>query len=173
MASFIYTLRQAFNHVYLFYIGGSREQPGESTFVIAATDRRIDLGDYRKFVTLDGKAEPFGSPIDEVEVDKYLAEKSPILLTGDYVPTDILIAPITVERYENRQVTEKFYKNLQAAVHYEHGKTLAEEGRYDEAILTSPKLLSLTPITYQPTTTVVLPTMERGNVTGLSLTSKR
>ena len=94
MPSFIYTLRQTFNYVYLFSTGESWEEVGTSTFVIAASDRRIDLADYRKFVTGDGTKETFGNPYDEIKLGEYLAQRDPILLTDDYAPTDILVAPL-------------------------------------------------------------------------------
>ncbi|MFC1847526.1 fused MFS/spermidine synthase [Chloroflexota bacterium] len=95
MPSFIHTLKQAFGYVYLFSTGGSWEKvAGTSTFIIAATDRRIDFDDYRKFVRGDGKRDIIGYPHDEIKLEEYLAEREPILLTDDYVPTDILVAEL-------------------------------------------------------------------------------
>ena len=37
---------------------------------------------------------PVGIPYDETKLEEYLAERSPILLTDDYAPTDILVAPL-------------------------------------------------------------------------------
>ncbi|MBI4331038.1 MAG: fused MFS/spermidine synthase [Chloroflexi bacterium] len=92
MASFIHTLRQVFDNVYLFRI------PEERTMVILATDRRLDLEDYMKSVLSQGKEEPSGAPVNPLELENYLAAKDPILLTDDYVPTDILVASLTVRR---------------------------------------------------------------------------
>ena len=61
--------------------------------MIAATDRRIDLADYKSFVTYDGEKKNVGNPYDEIVLEKYLLEREPILLTDDYAPTDILVAP--------------------------------------------------------------------------------
>jgi spermidine synthase len=94
MPSFIYTLRQAFGYVYLFSPSESWEGLGLSNFVIAASDHRIELADYKQFVTEDGRRRVSGYPCDEIALDRYLAERNPILLTDDYAPTDILVAPL-------------------------------------------------------------------------------
>ena len=52
-----------------------------STFVIAATDRQIDFGAY-------------SYPLTGAELREYLAKRKPLLLTDDYAPTDILVAPL-------------------------------------------------------------------------------
>jgi len=92
LPSFIHTLRQTFNNVYLF----STVESGfaTNTFVIAATDCRIDIDDFINFVTKDGEREAFVSSISEVGLDKYISLRDPILLTDDYAPTDIFVAAI-------------------------------------------------------------------------------
>ncbi len=94
LPSFIHTLRQSFNCVYLLAALETWNNAGTGTFVIAATDRRIDLADYMKFVTWDGRNKAVGNPHGEIDLDKYLAEREPILLSDDHAPTDILIAPV-------------------------------------------------------------------------------
>jgi spermidine synthase len=97
MPSFINTLKQAFDYVYLF--GTLEDVVFEqwSGFIIAATDRQIDVTKYREFVTdyaqKAGYNYPVGFAVSEVELRKYLEERKPLLLTDDYAPTDILIAP--------------------------------------------------------------------------------
>jgi len=99
MPSFIHTLRQTFNHVYLFSTDESWEETGISTFVIAATDRGIYLADYKKFVIGGGQREVSGNPYDKIKLEEYLAQRDPILLTDDYAPTDILVAPLFRKMY--------------------------------------------------------------------------
>ncbi len=94
MASFTRTLKQTFRYVYLLATDENFEEAGLATFVIIATDRYIDLADYTEFVTENGNRESVGIPFDEVELEKYLAQRDPILLTDDYAPTDILLAPV-------------------------------------------------------------------------------
>ena len=98
MPSFIYTLKQAFNHVTIFYPQDNPESLGLGTFVIAASDKYIDPVDYRKFIREKGMNSPSGYPASESAVDMYLASRDPILLTDDYVPTDILVAPLIGRR---------------------------------------------------------------------------
>ncbi|MBI4285612.1 MAG: fused MFS/spermidine synthase [Chloroflexi bacterium] len=97
MPSFVYTLQQAFRHVYLFtdYEGWTG---GLSTFVIGATDQRLDLADYRRFIRESPDKNVLGYPRDEAELAQRLDGRDPILLTDDYVPTDILIAPLIQRR---------------------------------------------------------------------------
>ncbi len=95
MPSFIRTLRQAFSHVYLFK---SYESGLVDTFVIAATDRLIDVEDYADFVTEGGRKELIGTPYDTVKLWEWLTKRDPILLTDDHAPTDILVAPLVPTR---------------------------------------------------------------------------
>ncbi|MBI2980256.1 MAG: fused MFS/spermidine synthase [Chloroflexi bacterium] len=99
MPSFVHTLKQAFNYVYLFNTGGSWDDMEIDTFVIAATDQRIDLTDYRAFVTGNGKIKLIGDPYNETKLEQYLAARELILLTDDHAPTDILVAPLFAKRH--------------------------------------------------------------------------
>ncbi len=93
MPSFVLTLKQTFKHVYLLVEEGDTwKQAGRTTFVIAATDQTINFNDYRSFVTEGGRKQATGIPLTDAELNKFLAEKNPILLTDDHVPTDILVA---------------------------------------------------------------------------------
>jgi len=94
MAAFIHTLKQTFDYVYLFNTNQNMENAEIRTFVIAATDRDIDLDKYRETVTKNRAEDATGIPYDETTVDEYLNERNPILLTDDYAPTDILVAPL-------------------------------------------------------------------------------
>jgi spermidine synthase len=94
MPSFIHTLRQVFENVYLFTSGGGWEGAETSTYVIAATDRSIELAEYEAFVRRTGTPGITGVPHDEAALGDYLADRQAILLTDDYVPTDILVAHI-------------------------------------------------------------------------------
>ncbi|MEK7354560.1 MAG: fused MFS/spermidine synthase, partial [Chloroflexota bacterium] len=91
LPSFFHTLRQAFKYVYLFSTGPGK---GIKPFAIAATDRNLDIADYTKFVTGDGTKALEGTPYDKTRLEAYLSGKKPILLTDDYSPTDILVAPL-------------------------------------------------------------------------------
>lgn len=92
MPSVIFTLKKVFNHVYLISPGFDINLVVYGTFVIAATDRPIDLYDFWQFITDNGTSYAYSMPLAEEELEKYLVERKPILLTDDYVPTDILVA---------------------------------------------------------------------------------
>ncbi len=99
MASFIHTLRYTFKHVYLFCAVDSWENVGTGTFVIAATDASMDLDDFKRFVTESSEKKMVSNPHDETTLEEYLATRDPVLLTDDYAPTDILIAPVFRKSY--------------------------------------------------------------------------
>ena len=86
MPSFTYTLQRAFDYVYLFGapVGSTDESEyaGKSTFVIAASDQPIDF------------SSTYSLPLTGERLTEFLAKKGPLLLTDDYAPTDILVAPL-------------------------------------------------------------------------------
>ncbi|MFC2020886.1 fused MFS/spermidine synthase [Chloroflexota bacterium] len=94
MPSFIHTLNQVFRNVYLFSRGETEENDAYSTFVILATDRHIELNDYKQFITGGGTRKMVGTPYDENRLGEYLSERDPILLIDDHVPTDILVSKL-------------------------------------------------------------------------------
>ena len=94
MASVIRTLKQAFNYVYLFNTSPQWEGIGPSTYIMAATDRPIDLAGFKQFVMQQGSGNIAVFPHDEKQLDEYLVRREALLLTDDYAPTDILLAKI-------------------------------------------------------------------------------
>lgn len=94
LPSFIHTLKQVFNYVYLLGTPESWDSASYYSFIIVATDHNIDLASYRKVSTEAGSKQPAGSPLDEIELNEYLSERDPILLTDDYAPTDILVTSL-------------------------------------------------------------------------------
>jgi spermidine synthase len=98
MPSFIYTLKQVFKHVSLFSPSENWDGLGISTFVIAASDRYIDPQEYKQSLQKIGISTFSAFPSNEVALEKYLSERSPLLFTDDHVPTDILVAPLIGRR---------------------------------------------------------------------------
>jgi spermidine synthase len=96
--SFIHTLKQVFKHVFLFSSSEDWDNFGLSTFVIAASDRYIDTKEYKQLMQQRGSGTLSAYPSNESALDKYVAERNPILLTDDHTPTDILIAPLIGKR---------------------------------------------------------------------------
>lgn len=92
MPAFINALQHVFGHVYLFSPGVPMTSTDICTFVIAASDKPMDLSDFQDFLaTLDNSQ---SVPMNDQGLAAYLAERKPILLTDDYVPTDILVAEL-------------------------------------------------------------------------------
>jgi MFS family permease len=92
MPSFVYTLKHAFNYVYL--LDPIQNASGLSNFIIAASDQPISLENYITFLSRRGDSISAGRPWTESEMTKLLTERNPILLTDDHAPTDILVAPL-------------------------------------------------------------------------------
>lgn len=89
-ASIIRTLMQTFKNVYLFSMQPDWNYAGLSNYVIAATDRDIDLNGLKKYSTNNGGFA--ANAHDPIGLMEYLTGKRAILLTDDHVPTDILLA---------------------------------------------------------------------------------
>jgi spermidine synthase len=100
--SFIHTVQQAFDNVYLFSTGQSS---GIATFVVMATDREFDADDYMRVITRNGLRSPVGRPFSEAELAAFMDGKKPLLLTDDYAPTDILLASLI--RWERQAANQK------------------------------------------------------------------
>ncbi|MCX8125935.1 MAG: fused MFS/spermidine synthase, partial [Dehalococcoidia bacterium] len=94
LPSMIHTLQHVFRYVYLFGVAPTWDWPGRSTFVIAATDRELDIDGYQAFVTEGGRKQAQGNLHNPAALEVYLAERRPVLLTDDYVPTDIFLAEV-------------------------------------------------------------------------------
>ncbi len=106
--SFVHTLKQIFEHVYLFNVNKNWEKASDGSLIITSTDRIIaatdhdmDLSDYMQFVTENNQKDPTGYPLKENELQNYLVQRKPLLLTDDYAPTDILLAPIFKYEYSH------------------------------------------------------------------------
>ncbi len=102
MPAFINTLKHVFRHVYLFSHEKSYQTESRSTFVVAATDRPIDLSDFQQFISNTQEFAVRIYSVDEKELENYLSVRNPKFLTDDYAPTDILIAPVFQRRAEQR-----------------------------------------------------------------------
>jgi spermidine synthase len=96
--SFILTLKQVFKHVTLFSSSADWQNLGISTFVIVASEYYLDPAEYADHMEQIGIKTPSAHPATESAVNQYLAQRNPILLTDDHVPTDVLVAPLIGRR---------------------------------------------------------------------------
>jgi spermidine synthase len=102
LPSILNTLKHAFTNVYVFFGWENYEAIGGSTFVIVATDRHLDLDDFKAYNSKNGKYANLIHFREEKVLEEYLAERNPILLTDDYAPTDLLVARLSRLRMERR-----------------------------------------------------------------------
>ena len=94
MPSFIHTLKQVFNNVFLLSPSNNWENAGLSTYVIVATDRSFDPVDYRKSAGGFGSKMNIGYVYGESLLEHYLAERDILLITDDRAPTDVFVADL-------------------------------------------------------------------------------
>jgi spermidine synthase len=94
VTAFIRTLRQTFQYVYFVPTGGYWRAMTRNTFVVLASPRPIDMTRLSGFDGGDGNKDIQGSYLDERDFEAFLRDGPKFLLTDDYVPTDILLAPM-------------------------------------------------------------------------------
>lgn len=100
VSSFVKTLQKVFSHVYLAPLSEDWQKDRRNTFVILASEESIDqkqwditlqiLKDKGQYKSL----EAVSFLVSEEQLKKFLEEKSAIVLTDEYVPTDQLLAPV-------------------------------------------------------------------------------
>jgi len=94
MPAFINTLGSVFEHIHVFSRSANWEDGMLSNYVIAAADNPIDFSGFLDF-TRENRQDVTADNIYEGErLQDYLLRKNAILLTDDYAPTDILLAPL-------------------------------------------------------------------------------
>jgi spermidine synthase len=104
MPSYIRTLEEVFGkgNVHLLTLTSDYDHIGISTFVVVASPHKLDMDDFvRKVKGKGGEMTSHVMPQDQLQ--EFLRDRYPVILTDDYVPTDNLIAPIFEERFGYRQ----------------------------------------------------------------------
>ncbi|MDD2672685.1 MAG: fused MFS/spermidine synthase, partial [Syntrophales bacterium] len=101
LPSYIRTLEEVFGrgNVHLVSRSPNYRKLGISTFIIIASRKPLDISDFNAAVTVQAGAGKMSFVIPQEELQQHLAERSPFVLTDDYVPADNLIAPIFEERF--------------------------------------------------------------------------
>ncbi len=89
LRAFVHTLNEVFAHVVVIPSSSTWESAARTTFVLAASQRPIDLSN------LPERTKPFS---DE-ELNRVLAMKPRMVLTDDYVPVDNLMAPVVEDTF--------------------------------------------------------------------------
>ena len=100
MPSYIRTLEEVFGerNVHLITLTSDFDQMGISTFVVVASQQKLDLNDFVRAINR-GDKEMTSHVMPQDRLQQYLGERHCVILTDDYVPVDNLIAPIFEERF--------------------------------------------------------------------------
>ncbi|MFH1485291.1 MAG: fused MFS/spermidine synthase [Chloroflexota bacterium] len=93
LRAYMNTLKRTYRHVYLFGAGKAWEGTAPSTYIVAASDRSIDMDEFKRVAGEGGKKSIVGALLEQDELEQYLAQ-NPTLLTDDYAPVDNMIAPL-------------------------------------------------------------------------------
>lgn len=100
MPSYIRTLEEVFGkgNVNLLLLTSDYDRIGISTYVVVASPQRLDMNDFVRAIKR-GNREMTSHAMPLEQLQQYLKERCPFILTDDYVPVDNLIAPIFEERF--------------------------------------------------------------------------
>jgi spermidine synthase len=103
LPSYTRTLEQVFGEgkVHLLTLSPSEEYIGLINTIVVASPRSLDMDDLVKAVKTSGMGEMLSHVMPQDRLRQYLKERSPVILTDDYVPVDNLIAPAFEEAYGN------------------------------------------------------------------------
>jgi len=82
LRAYVRTLQRVFPHVAVIPWGAHWRQAARTTFVIVAARQPLNLGALRH------------RPLEVQELEAYLAQEKPLILSDDFVPVDNLLAPV-------------------------------------------------------------------------------
>jgi len=105
MPSYIRTLEEVFGkgNVHLVTLSSDYDHIGISTSVVVASPQPFNKDNFNQFIQREKGKEVTAHVMPPERLQKYLKERSWVLLTDDYVPVDNLIAPIFEERFGYHQ----------------------------------------------------------------------
>ncbi|MFB3885777.1 MAG: fused MFS/spermidine synthase [Thermodesulfobacteriota bacterium] len=105
LPSYIRTLEEAFGKGYTHLISVSpiHDSLGTSNFIVVASIRKIDLNDFGDEIKKKSNQVMISHVMSQGQLQQYLKERGPVILTDDYVPVDNLIAPIFEELYGHQR----------------------------------------------------------------------
>jgi spermidine synthase len=101
MPSYIRTMEEVFGkgNVHLITLSSDFENIGISTHVVVASPKRLEMDEFVKAVKKEKGEEMTSHVMPQDQLQKYLKERHPVILTDDYVPVDRLVAPVFEERF--------------------------------------------------------------------------
>jgi MFS family permease len=95
LGSFVKTARQVFGGVAVYSTDKNSLTGGRDTFVIAMSDRPLDLKDLG---SRPGERKFTGWRLNDAEFDRMIERAGSVTLTDDFAPVDNLLAPVARER---------------------------------------------------------------------------
>ena len=93
LRSYVHTLQQSFQHVYLVPSNEEWRESVRSTFVIIASDDAIELSDLGRGST-NSQYNLLGMVLSQAQTRALLEEGRKVLLTDRYAPVDQMLAPV-------------------------------------------------------------------------------
>ena len=102
MPAYIKTLEEVFGKGRVHLLTIRPECRGISTCVVVASKKDLNLDDFVRTISDNGKKSMTAHVMAAADLQKYLQERPSFVLTDDYVPVDNLTAPIFEERFGYR-----------------------------------------------------------------------
>ena len=97
LRSFVHTMRETFDYVYVMRDDSRWASDDRYTFVVASSDKPILPTDIETFNFLEGRASSVTQFMSAADFDKWQNSQQNVLLTDDFVPVDGMLAPLYLE----------------------------------------------------------------------------
>ncbi len=101
LPSYMKTIRSVFgdDNVYLLSVSPDFENIGISTFIVLASNGKLDINAFESYVKTHLESEATASIVPENMIQEFIRNRHSILLTDDFAPVDNLIAQVFEERF--------------------------------------------------------------------------
>ena len=95
LPSYIRTLEQVFGrgNVHLITLGELRDYTGVTNRIVVTSPQKLDIEDLARGLNSLGENERMSYIVPQEQLQPYLRQFAPMILTDDYVPVDNLTAP--------------------------------------------------------------------------------
>ncbi len=101
LPSYIKTLQEVFGkkNVYLISVNPNFRETRISTFIVLASNGKIDMDAFEKFLNDELGQNATAAVLPEDLMEEFINRKDTIIITDDHAPIDNLIAPVFEERF--------------------------------------------------------------------------
>ena len=105
LPAYVRTLEEVFGkgNVHLLLTSPDYESAGIGTCVVVASPQKLDMKGFAQTIKKEKGNEMVSFVMPAQELQAYLRERSPVILTDDYVPVHNLLAPIFEARFGYRR----------------------------------------------------------------------